>query len=111
MKKVLIITSLLFAFNLIGQVKGDLAKDQRELLTETNFIKEGKVNGRLVYDIAVNAKGEVTGVKLNDEKSTIKNGPLDIKTRNYVKSFQFQEGTHFPKHHQGQVIITIVKPK
>ena len=111
MKKIMIITTVLFAFNLLGQVKGDIAKDQRELLTETNFIKEGKVNGRLVYDIAIDSKGEITGIKLNEEESSVKNTPLDIKTRNYVKTFKFQEGTHFPKHHQGQVIITIVKPK
>jgi hypothetical protein len=111
MKIVLFIITLFICSTSIGQVRGEIAKDGRELLTETNFIIEGKVNGRLVYDIAVDIKGNITSIDRVLKKSTIKSTPIDIKVRKHVKEFKFVPGTHYPKFHQGRIIITLVKPK
>lgn len=110
--KILILTFALITSNiLVGQVQGDIVKDGRNLLTETTFVLEGDADGRIVYDISVDNNGEVTSAKRDLKESTIKSTPIDIQVRKYVSSFKFESGTHYPKFHQGRVIITIVKPK
>ncbi|PHR46050.1 MAG: hypothetical protein COA32_12455 [Fluviicola sp.] len=94
-----------------SQVSGDLKKDNRQLVSDHSFVMEGTHMGKVVFDISVNAKGEVTSAKLVESESTLKSTPAKIKAKNYVLKFEFQPGTWFPKYHQGRVAITMVKPK
>jgi hypothetical protein len=111
MKKLIIGLLMAVSSFTYGQLQGDIAADGRALLTETTFVIEGKLDGRIVYDIAVNSKGEVTSAKRVLSESTVKSTPIDVEVRKYVSSFEFEPGTHYPKFHQGRVIITLVKPK
>lgn len=111
MRTVFLVIVLLICNLSFGQVQGDIAKDGRNLITETTFIIEGKAEGRIVYDIAVDIKGDITSISRVLEESTIKSTPIDIKVRKQVKDFKFEPGTHYPKFHQGRIIITFVKPK
>ena len=99
----------LFAAASYGQLSGDIVKDNRKMTSEQGYIINGHVNGKIVFDIAVDAEGKVTGVKILDSESTVKSTPAKIEARNYVSSFTFAPGTWFPKHHQGRVVITMVK--
>lgn len=111
MKTAALILFLFVCHSFFGQVQGDVVKDGRNLITETSFVIEGDADGRIVYDIAVDIKGNVTSASRILAESTIKSTPIDIKVRKYVKSLKFEPGTHYPKFHQGRIIITLVKPK
>lgn len=94
-----------------SQLSGDLKKHDRTMISEHSFVLEGNNNGRLVFNIAVNAEGEVTSAKLDSSESTVRSTPSRVKAQKYVSEFLFEPGTHFPEFHQGKVIITMVKPK
>lgn len=94
-----------------SQISGDVKKDNRQLVSGHSFVMEGAHMGKIVFDISVNAKGEVTSAKLVESESSVKSTPAKIKAKNYVLKFEFQPGTWFPKYHQGRVAITMVKPK
>lgn len=94
-----------------SQVSGDLKKDNRQLVSDHSFVMEGTHTGKIVFDISVNAKGEVTSAKIVENESTVKSTPAKIKAKNYVLKFEFQPGTWFPKYHQGRIVITMVRPK
>lgn len=101
----------LFAGLSYGQLSGDIVKDNRKLTVDQGYIINGHVNGKIVFDISVNAEGKVTSAKAVDSESTIRSTPAKIKARNYVSSFTFAPGTWYPKYHQGRVVITMVKQK
>src|SRR5690554_1242753 len=94
-----------------GQLSGDIVKDNRKVTSNQGYIIEGNVNGKIVFDISVNIKGEVTSAKALDGESTIKSTPAKIKARNYVSEFTFSPGTWYPEHHQGRIVITMVRQK
>jgi|SRR5690554_951293 len=101
----------LFSIASYGQLSGDLAKDNRKIITEQGYIINGHVNGKIVFDISVNSEGVVTSAKVIDGESTVKSTPAKIEARNYVSTFKFQPGTWYPKYHQGRIVITMVKQK
>src|SRR5690554_795354 len=112
MRKIIIIMSFaLLSIYGYGQVSGDVVRDNRKLITEQSFIIEGHVTGKIVFNIAVDSEGKITSAIAVDKESTIKSSPAKIKARNYVTTFQFEPNTWFPKHHQGKITITMVKPK
>jgi hypothetical protein len=101
----------LFSFAAFGQLSGDIVNDNRKLTSKQGYIINGHVNGKIVFDIAVNAEGEVSSATVFESESTVKSTPAKIKARNYVSTFTFAPGTWYPKHHQGRIVITIVKQK
>jgi hypothetical protein len=112
MKNILaVFITLLISVSSWSQISGDVKKDNRELISEHSFVMEGTHTGRIVFDISVNAKGEVTSAAIVANESNIKSTPAKIKAKNYVTKFKFQPGTWFPKYHQGRVVITMVRPK
>jgi hypothetical protein len=94
-----------------SQISGDVKKDNRQMVSDHSFVMEGSHMGKIVFDISVNAEGEVTSAKIVESESNVKSTPAKIKAKNYVLQFEFQPGTWFPKYHQGRVVITMVKPK
>jgi hypothetical protein len=101
----------LLALNSFGQLKGDVVRDNRALLTNTEFVIEGSENARLVFNIAVLATGEVSAIKFVPSESTTKRTTSQFDARKYLETFKFEPGTHYPKFHQVTVTITMVKPK
>ena len=92
-----------------GQIlSGDLKDEGRKLVTETNFIVEGRVNGYAKYELAVNREGKVTGAKLLE--TDIKSTPSMVDLRNYVVTLKFEKGTYYPQFHHAVVKFTVVKP-
>jgi hypothetical protein len=106
-----VFVGILISISSWSQVSGDVKKDNRQLVSDHSFVMEGTHTGRVVFDISVNAKGEVTSAKIVESESTLKSTPAKIKAKNYVLKFEFQPGTWFPKYHQGRIVITMVKPK
>lgn len=113
MKKISILFfALLYTVISYGQLSGDIVKDDRKLMTKNGYALQGTINARIVFAIAVNSKGEITSAKVLGDESTTKNVQAQIDARSYVmNSFKFEEGTWFPKHHQGKIAITLVKPR
>src|SRR5690554_8078417 len=101
----------LFSVVSYAQISGDVVKSNRKMISEQGFIIKSHVNGKIVFDIAVNIEGEVTSATYLASESTVKSTPARIAARNYVTTFKFQPGTHYPKFHQGRVVITTVKQK
>jgi hypothetical protein len=110
MKKILIITALLFSYSAFAQLSGDIKRDGRQLLESPNFVVEGAIDGKLVFDIAVDIEGNITGIKFIASASTITSTPARLKAQQHFADWKFEKGTAFPKHHQGRVVITLVKP-
>lgn len=108
---ILLFFILFFATTGFSQINGDIIKDNRKLMTDYSYVIEGHLNGRITIAIAVNAEGEISSTKVLDDKTTVKSTPAKIKAVNHVKQFEFEPGTWFPKFHQGEVVITMVKPK
>lgn len=110
-----IILSIIFSvvgFLAAAQLSGDIKEADRKLTSEdVSFIIEGNHTGKFVFDISVDISGNVTGVKLDRDATTITSTPSEMKARRYVKSLRFIKGNHYPKHHQGRIVITMVKPK
>src|SRR5690554_2650274 len=97
----------LFAGLSYGQLSGDIVKDNRKLTVDQGYIINGHVNGKIVFDISVNAEGKVTSAKAVDSESTIRSTPAKIKARNSFPSSTSRLGTWNPKINQGQVVITL----
>ncbi|PWH85763.1 energy transducer TonB [Brumimicrobium oceani] len=93
-----------------GQISGDVVKDNRKITTELPYVIEGHITGKITIQISVDALGDISSSKVLDDKSTIKSTPAKIKALNHVSKFKFEPGTWFPKFHQGEIVITMVRP-
>lgn len=109
MKKLVLLLLMSLPIYAFSQLGGDLKKDGREKVSDHSYVLEDTHNGTIIFEISVNAKGEVTSAKVKDEGTTIRSTPAKIKARNYVAQFKFAPGTWYPKYHQGTVQITMVR--
>lgn len=106
---------LAFLFLFIGfssnaqLVSGTLIEEGRKAITDIKFVQEGTANGYVVYELAVDREGNVTGLTLVE--STIKSTPTKVNVRNYLKTVKFEKGTHYPQFHHVRVKVTLVVPK
>lgn len=109
MKKYLLAVAVcLSLWNAQGQViGGDLLADQRQLAEDFKFDLYDNEAGVIVFRVAVNREGIVTGAQLVDDKSTIVSTPVYIRAKDYVLKMKFVPATYFPKFHHGEVQITI----
>jgi hypothetical protein len=110
MKKILLCACLLTGMFSFGQLSGDIKRDNRQLLDSPNFVIEGNQDGKLIFDIAVDIEGNITGIKFIAGESSVKSTPARMKAQQYLADWKFEKGTTFPKFHQGRVTITMVKP-
>ncbi|MCG8577791.1 MAG: hypothetical protein MI810_23135 [Flavobacteriales bacterium] len=109
MKK-LFILFLLFSATAKAQVMGDLATDGRAIATDIDYNLYADTTGTIVFNIAVDMDGKVTGCQLNNDKTTLKSTRLLISAKNRIlKQLSFEVGYAFPKHHQGQVQINVLR--
>lgn len=109
MKIIIAVLFLTIGFTGFSQLSGDIRDAGREILTETNYTIEGSHNGTVVIDISVGIEGNITSVRIVGNRTTVKSTPAKMKALNYVKKFEFQKGTAYPKYHQGTVVIHMVK--
>lgn len=109
MKTAIVLLISFFAFTSSAQLmSGDLVDEGRKLLTETNFTMMGSKQGEIVYELAVDRKGNVTSERLIEKETTVVSTPLRYGAKNYLRSFKFEEGTYFPEFHHVIVKITVV---
>lgn len=106
---ILLFTILFSAFAFGQKIEGDIAKDNRKLLTEHSSTIKGNINAVYTIAFSVNALGEVTSVREVGVKTEKASTPARMQALNHVKKFKFEPGTWFPKHHQGLVEIRMVK--
>jgi hypothetical protein len=112
MKKILTFIFILAVNYSYSQLlSGDLVEDNRKLLTKTDFRMEGSKQGEVVYDLAVDAYGNVTSSTLVSNMTTVASTPTRMEVRNYVNEFKFEPGTLYPKFHHVKVKITVVTKK
>ena len=109
MNKILIVLICLITLPCFAQVEGDIKNDNRKLLSEQLFALQGTHEGVIVFKISVNAEGKITSADVVNEKTTIRSTPAKIKARNYVMGFEFEKGTWYPKYHQGEIRLKMVK--
>lgn len=97
--------------NVFAQVVGGaLLSDKRKCLAESKFIFEGNVNAQIVYKVSVNNEGQITAATIDGNKSDKISTPTQVQAMSNVKSIHFEKGTWWPKMHQGEIRITLVKP-
>lgn len=104
---------LLFSYNtsysqLIG---GELVKEGRKLAVASDFTMHESTEGAIYYRLSVDREGKVTSAQLMTDKSSQISTPLQVRARTYVLNLKFQPGTHFPKFHDCEVKINLVKKR
>jgi len=110
MKSIFVLFFLILSSSVNAQlIDGAIIEDGRSILGEPKYIVEGMKNGWAKYELAVNIKGVVTGVKIVE--SNLKSTPATTIIRNHVKNFSFEAGTHYPKFHHVVVKISMIKGK
>lgn len=93
-----------------GQLlSGDLKDEGRKLLSTETFILEGRHDGTVVYELAVDRNGKVTSARLIGDQTTISSTPAQIEVYRHVMELKFQPGTHYPEFHHVVVKMTVVK--
>lgn len=106
----LLLLLLLWSFNSSAQMLGGtLVEEGRKLVSEIKYVQESNVNGWVIYELAVDREGNVTGITL--EESSTKSTPAKVQVRNYLSKLKFEKGTHYPQFHHVRVKITLVVPK
>jgi len=107
--------NLIFLFVFVStasfsQISGDIAADQRKVVSAIEFSITGNQNGIFVFDISVNKAGAVTSCVVRKAESTIISTPLMMKAKNLiVTNLKFESAAGFPEFHRGIVTITVVK--
>lgn len=106
MRNVLILLFLsLSTFGYSQIISGTLVSEGRKLLSEATYVHPGTMEGWAIYELAVDNLGNVTSVKLIE--STLKSTPKKYELRNYLTSFKFTGGTHYPKFQHVRVKLTV----
>ena len=108
MKNIFLVFFLILAASANAQlIEGAIINDGRKILGEPMYIIEGFKNGWAKYELSVDIKGNVTGIKLVE--SNLKSTPATTIIRNHIKKFAFEPGTYYPKYHQVIVKISMIK--
>lgn len=108
MKFIIIALFSVLALNTHAQLSwGNTAADGRDVVPETSFIVEGVTNGWAKFSIAVDREGNVTSAQL--EETNLKSSINKIQLKKHAMKIKFMPGTHYPKFHNAEVRITMVK--
>ena len=109
MKLPILIISFFLSYQASAQLlSGDLLDENRKLETSTDFTLKDNNKGFVVCELAVDRTGKVTSIAFDLPASTVVSIPSKIKVRNYLNTFVFEKGNHFPAFHHVKVKITLV---
>lgn len=110
MKSILFFLFFLFSFQSKAQVvSGKLVDDKRKLIGSPTFTIVSNYEGYVVYEIAVDITGKVTGLRFIAEKSTVLSTPANMEAKNLLKTLTFEAAEYFPKFHHALVKVTFTK--
>ena len=106
MKTATTLLLLVITYAGFSQVFGEILSDNRGIEKDIEYTIPYSQPGKLIFEIAVDMEGKVTSCVLNKSKSTITATPAMIKAKNkIISNLVFERGYHWPKHHQGYVVI------
>jgi hypothetical protein len=107
--KIVFLICTLISFSISAQIiSGEAKEEKRTLLSATDFSITGSKSGDIYYELAIDREGNVTSSRLMNEKTTIISTPTRMRAKEYVSTFKFDKGTHFP-HFQNVVVCIKVK--
>lgn len=86
---------------------GDVVAEGRDVVQGSKFIVEGAHNGWAVMTLAVDREGNVTSANLKE--TDLKSSIDKIQIKKHAMALKFVSGTHFPKFHNAEVRITMLK--
>lgn len=109
MKKLVILFCLISSSSFGQLISGSLVDEGRLLLNKSAFIIKGMADGFVKIELAVDRTGKVTSARMVE--TNLKSTPAKYELKNYVKTFTFEKGTHFPKFHHVVVKITMMKER
>ncbi len=92
-------------------ISGELIDEKRKMTSQQDFTIVSNYEGYVVYELAVDQKGNVVSERLIPEQSTVKSTPANILAKNYLKDLTFAPGDYYPKHHHVLVKVKFVKQK
>ncbi len=108
MKAYLSLITALISLTTFGQLlDGPLIDEGRKLVVSPGFIVTDAHEGVIIFQLAVDRKGNVTSAKIDPSGTTVVSTPARIVATKHVKTFKFQEGTYFPEFHHVRVMITL----
>lgn len=87
---ILFITQISFS-QMLG---GSLVDENRQLISDVNYVQEGTVNGWAKYELAVNREGKVTSARLLE--TNLKRTSAKIQLHNYVMKIKFEKELGIP---------------
>jgi hypothetical protein len=109
MKLPILIISFFLSYQASAQLlSGDLLDENRKLETSTDFTLKDNNKGFVVCELAVDRTGKVTSIAFDLAATSVVSIPSKIKVRNYLNTFVFEKGNHFPAFHHVKVKITLV---
>ena len=109
MKLPILIISFFLSYQASAQLlTGDLLDENRKLETSTDFTLKDNNKGFVVCELAVDRTGKVTSIAFDLAATSVVSIPSKIKVRNYLNTFVFEKGNHFPAFHHVKVKITLV---
>jgi hypothetical protein len=111
MKKLIVvfITFMMFNHSYSQIISGEILDSGRKMLTMSDFKIKSDRSGEVVFDIAVDIKGDVTSAIILSSLTTIKSTPLKMDAKNLINTFKFEPGTFYPKFHHCKIKITFVE--
>lgn len=90
-----------------GQLSGEIVDDKRVITSDIDYTITMPNEGKLVFDIAVDTKGNVTSCTFNRMESTINSARYKVEAKNRILTgLKFEYGNKYPQFHQGRVTIT-----
>lgn len=108
MKFIVIVFFSLLALNSHSQLSWEgTAADGRKAVPGTSFIMEGAKSGWAKFSIAIDRNGNITSAQL--EETNLKSSIDKMALKKHAMKIKFQPGTHYPKFHNAQVRITMIK--
>lgn len=110
MKSILFFLLVLASFQSNAQVlSGKLVDDKRKMIGSPSFTIVSNYEGHVVYEIAVDITGKVTGLRFIAEKSTVLSTPANMEAKNLLKTLTFEAAEYFPKFHHALVKVTFTQ--
>ena len=112
MRRLFFLITLVFTGHLNAQLlEGPLLEEGRELVSSPGFTMTDSHEGVIIFQLAVDRKGNVTSAKVINDGTTVVSTPARIAATKHVKGFKFKEGTCYPEFHQVSVKITLKAPQ
>jgi hypothetical protein len=109
-KSVIVFISFFIVNNSYSQIiSGEILDSGRKLITLSDFVIKSDRSGEVVYEIAIDIKGDVTSATIVNSLTTIKSTPLKLDAKNLINTFKFEPGTFYPKFHHSRIKITFVE--